>query len=710
MQPTRASLLSVLVVLTGSSLQACARDPLGPMAYPIGETHPTGAADAKPTAVAATTLTSAAATTSTSTSTAAKPASDATKHAQDEEQRRAPFSDTRDFANAARGLVAELPNDGVIKDAQGNVIWNLKAYRDYVKRGQKAPDTVNPSLWRMAQLLTHAGLFEVVPGVYQVRGADLSNMTIVEGDKGITIYDPLLSEEAAKYALDLYFANRPKRPVVAVIHSHSHVDHFGGVRGVVDEKDVKAGKVKIYAPEGFVEEAVSENVFAGTAMSRRASYMYGNLLPPTANGQTTAGLGVSTSAGKVTLLPPTDLIKKTGERRTIDGIDYEFVMAPGSEAPAEMMWFLPGKKLLNTAEDSVHTMHNLYTLRGAKTRDAAKWPAYLNELLKRYGKVVETEIGMHHWPTWGNADVVDHIKAQRDVYKYMHDQTLHLANQGHTMNELGEMVKLPPELERNWAVRGYYGSKSHDVRAIYNYYLGYFDGNPAHLDPLTPEETGRKYVEAMGGPESVLALGKKALAAGDYRWGVQLVNNLVFAMPNNQEAKNLQADMLEQLGYQAENGTWRNFYLTGAQELRRGVTKGAAPVTASQDVIENMSLDMLFAYMGIQLNADRARGKKSTINFVFPDTKQKYAVFLDRSVLNAWPDYQDEKPDATVTVDRATLNRIVAKQMKARDAVRGGQVKITGDVDKVDDLVASLDDLGQSFWFNIVTPKASQSP
>jgi len=349
-------------------------------------------------------------------------------------------------------------------------------------------------------------------------------------------------------------------------------------------------------------------------------------------------------------------------------------------------------------------MHNLYTLRGAKTRDAQKWPGYLNEVLKRYGKEVETEIGMHHWPTWGNAEVVDHIKAQRDIYKFMHDQTLHFANQGYTINELADLVKLPQELENNWAVRGYYGSKSHDVRAIYNYYLGYFDGNPAHLDPLSPEEVGRRYVKVMGGPEAVLAAGKQALASGDYRWGAEVMNHLVFAMPNNQEAKSVQADILEQLGYQAENGTWRNFYLSGAQELRKGVAKSATPVTASPDVIANMSLDMLFAYMGIELNAERASGKKVTVNWKFPDTKQNYALYLDRSVLNVWPDYQDEKADVTVTVDRSTLNRLLAKELTAKDAVRDGKAKISGNVEKLEELVGSLDKLGNSFWFNIVTP------
>lgn len=638
------------------------------------------------------------------TTTEPKPASQATLHVQAEQLRHAPFSDTRDFENAKRGLIARLPDDGVIKDANGKIVWNLKAFKQYIEQGQKAPSTVNPSLWRMAQLLMYDGLFEVVPGVYQVRGADLSNMTIVEGKNGITIYDPLISAETAKFALDLYYAHRPKKPVVAVLYSHSHVDHFGGVRGVVDEKDLTAGKVKIYAPDGFLEEAVSENVFAGTAMSRRASYMYGNVAPKSVTGQVTAGLGVITSAGTVTLFPPTDIIKKTGEKRTIDGVKYAFVMAPGSEAPAEMMWYLPEKKLINTAEDSVHTMHNLYTLRGAKTRDAAKWPRYLNEVLERHGEEVQVEIGMHHWPTWGNADVVEHIKAQRDVYKFMHDQTLHFANMGYTMDELPDLVKFSASLVANWAVHGYYGSKSHNVRGVYNYYLGYFDGNPAHLDPLPPQQVAHKYLEAMGGPEAVLTAGKRALAAGDYRWGAELMNHLVFAFPDNQQAKNIQADILEQLGYQAENATWRNFYLSGAEELRHGVTKDATPVSASPDVIANMSLDMVFSYMGIQLDADRAAGKKLTINWIFPDTKQKFTLFLENSVLNAWPDYQDKNAALTITLARSTLNQLLAKKLTLTDAMNRGNVKLTGNASKLEELLGYLDNVSKSFWFNIVTP------
>jgi len=614
------------------------------------------------------------------------------------------WSDESDFLNAKRGLIARLPENGLVKSKSGRVVWDLSRYSTFIKEGATSPDTVNPSLWRMSQLLMEEGLFEVVPGVYQVRGADLSNLTIVEGEQGITIYDPLISAETAHAALELYYQHRPRKPVMAVLYTHSHIDHVGGVRGIVDEADVKAGKVKIYAPEGFLENFVSENLFAGTAMGRRASYMYGNLVNPGPQGTVTAGLGISTSNGTITLIVPTDLITKTGEKRLIDGIEYEFLMAPGSEAPSEMMWYLPKFKLINTAEDATHTMHNLYTLRGAKTRDARLWPMYLNQAIQMWGDKYEVQITMHHWPTWGNAQVTQLIKVQRDTYKFMHDQTLHFANMGYTMNELPGLVTLPQSLSNQWASRGYYGSQSHDVRAVYNYYLGYFDGNPASLNPLPPAEVGSKYVTALGGPDAVLKLGREALQNGDYRWGSELVNHLVFAQPDNQEAKNLQADILEQMGYQAESGPWRSFYLTGADELRHGAKKLAAGNPASADIVANMSSELLFGYMGVQLDAKKADGKILAVNWMFPDINEKHALYLENSVLNHWPDYNDPKADVTITLDRATLTKILLKQLSFQDAVKNGQITFAGNQAKFGELLSYLVDLNQYFWFNIVTP------
>ncbi|OEF04969.1 alkyl/aryl-sulfatase [Vibrio genomosp. F10] len=632
-----------------------------------------------------------------------KEASDFTIKKNNELYKTFPFEDLDSFKNANRGFIAPLNDDGIIKNDDGEVVWDLKVYQDFIKQGEAAPDTINPSLWRQSQLTTISGLFEVVPGVYQVRGADLSNMTIVEGDEGLTIYDPLVSAETAAAALELYYQHRPEKPIVAVLYTHSHVDHFGGVRGIVSQEDVDNGKVKIYAPEGFLDDAIAENVLTGTAMSRRASYMYGNAAPPGEKGSVGAGLGITTSSGTVTLIPPTDIIKETGETRVIDGIEYEFLMAPGSEAPSEMMWYLPKFKMINTAEDAVHSMHNLYTLRGAKTRDASKWPEYLNEAIMMWGDEAEVAIGMHHWPEWGS-EVIPHIKSQRDTYKFLHDQTLHFANQGYTMNELSEKVILPESLVDQWSTHGYYGTQSHNVRAVYNFYLGYFNGNPATLDPLTPVEEAKHYVAAIGGEDNVFQQGKKAFDAGDYKWAATLTNNLVFANPDNEQARYLQADIFEQLGYQAENGPWRNFYLSGAMELRNGVTEAATPNTASLDVTSNMSSKLIFDYMGVQLNAERAEGKTLTVNYNFQDVEEKHTLYLENSVLNAFPDWQDERADVTINLDRATLNHIMVGQTTMEQAIADNLVTFEGDQAKYFELMGLLDDLSKDFWFNIATP------
>lgn len=633
-----------------------------------------------------------------------KEASSFTKAANQKLYNEYPFDDSTSFKDATRGLITMLPNKGVVKNKEGRVVWDLEAFTSFIKEGSKAPSTVNPSLWRQSQLLMINGLFEVVPGVYQVRGADLSNITFVEGDRGVTIYDPLISAETAKFALDLYRSHRGDKEVVAVIFTHSHVDHFGGVRGVVSQEDVESGKVSVIAPEGFLDNAIAENVLAGTAMSRRASYMYGNAVDPGEKGQLGAGLGVTTSTGDVTLIAPTDIIKKSGETRVIDGVKYEFIMAPGSEAPSEMMWYLPKYKLINTAEDAAHTMHNLYTLRGAKTRDASKWPMYLNEVIKSWASKSDVAIGMHHWPVWGSDVVINHIKSQRDIYKFMHDQTLHFANMGYTMNELPEKVEIPKSLTDIWGTHGYYGSQSHNVRAVYNFYLGYFDGNPAHLNPLPPEEVAVKYVETMGGANKVMQAGKKAYDKGDYRWGAELMNHLVFADPSNQDAKNLQADILEQMGYQAESGPWRNFYLAGATELRNGIRKGGSPNTSSLDIIENMTMELIFDFMAIQLDAKKADGKKITINYVLPDTDEKYTLYLEHSVLNYWSDYHDDNADVTVKMDRETLNKIMSGQLKMMDAITNKSVVIKGNAESFKELMGMFDNLNKYFWFDIVTP------
>ena len=623
-----------------------------------------------------------------------------TKSANDALYGQLPFTDKTDFSNAHRGFIAPLPQE-LIKGKQGNIVWNPQQYA-FIKEGDKAPDTVNPSLWRQSQLINIGGLFEVTDGVYQIRNLDLSNMTIMEGKEGITVIDPLVSAETAKVGMDLYYQNRGKRPVVAVIYTHSHVDHYGGVRGVVDEADVKSGKVKVYAPAGFMKEAVSENIMAGNAMSRRASYMYGNLLKPDAKGQVGAGLGTTTSAGTVTLIEPTNYITHTGQKEVIDGLTYDFMMAPGSEAPSEMLWYVEEKGMIEAAEDVTHTLHNTYSLRGAKIRDPLAWSKYINDVIARWGGKANIIIAQHHWPTWGNDNVVKLMKSQRDMYRYINDQTLRMANQGLTRDEIAANFKLPSGLAKSWASRGYYGSVSHDVKATYVFYLGWFNGNPATLDELPPVDAAKKYVDYMGGPDAIMQKAKDDYAQGNYRWVAQVTNKIVFADPHNKEARNLEADALEQMGYQAESGPWRNFYLTGAQELRNGVVKGATPNTASPDTVKAMSPEMFFDYLAVHINGEKAANAKAVFNVDLGSNGGKYKLELENGVLNHSANVQASDADASIVLNRATLNKIILKEESLKQAKEKGEATITGNQAKVDEFLSYLDSF--DFWFNIVTP------
>jgi alkyl sulfatase BDS1-like metallo-beta-lactamase superfamily hydrolase len=612
-----------------------------------------------------------------------------------------PFADKQDLEDATRGFIAPLPKNGVITNDKGQPVWDMRKFQ-FILDQEKAPDTVNPSLWRQSRLVMQGGLFKVVDGFYQVRNADLSNLTIYEGKSGIILADPLISAETAKAALELYYQHRPRKPVVAVLYSHSHVDHYGGVRGVVSEDDVKAGKVKIIAPEGFLEAAVAENVLAGTAMSRRATYMYGNLLPPSPVGQVGAGLGMTTSTGTITLIPPTVIITKTGQKMNIDGLDFEFMLAPDTEAPSEMHWYIEQFKAVTAAENCCHTLHNTYSLRGAKIRDPLAWSKYLNETLAMWGDKSEVMYGMHHWPVWGNDRVKKMLMMARDGYRYINDQTLRLANHGYTPNEIAETVTFPKELAQHWAMRGYYGTLYHNVKATYVKYLGWFDGNPSHLHVLPPEDAAKKYVEFMGGEKAILEKAKKAYKKGEYRWVAEVMNHVVFANPDNRAARELTADALEQMGYQAEAGPWRNFYLTGAKELREGVKKLPAPDTASPDTVRSMSLDLFFDYLGMRLNGPKAAGKKITLNLIFPDTKDKYVLSLENGALSHTPNAQSKEADATVAIPRTVLNDIVLGVTTLDKDIESGRVSVEGKKEAVSELVALLDKY--DFWFNIVTP------
>ncbi len=631
-----------------------------------------------------------------------KSATEATKAANAAVLKELPFQNREDFAEAQRGLIAPL-SPTVVKGSTPVPVWNLDAYTRFVSVDTPAPDTVNPSLWRQLQLLTIAGLFQVTDRVYQVRGYDLSNISIIEGDTGLIIIDPLISEETARAALDLYYKNRPRKPVVAVIFTHSHVDHYAGVMGVVSEEDLKAGKVKIIAPEGFLDEAVSENVMAGNAMGRRATYMYGAFLPKGPKGQTSAGLGLTNSLGTQSLLDPTDTITETGQEMAIDGVRIVFQLTPGTEAPAEMNFHFPQFKALCMAENMAATFHNVLTLRGAKVRDPLRWSKYIQEAIDLFGDEAQVVFTSHHWPKWGRDQILNYMSKQRDLYKYINDQAVRLFNQGYTIIELAEMIELPPSLAQEWFNRGYYGTVNHNAKAVYQRFIGWFDGNPAHLYTYPPSEGGRRYVEFMGGADAVLAKAEESFAKGDYRWVAEVVSHVVFSDPENRRARNLEADALEQLGYQAESGPWRDFFLMGAQELRVGVFKpGGTSGGVSSDIIQAMDADLLLDYVAIHLNGPRAAGKTGSYDFVFTDLGQTWRVTLQNAVLQ----YAQVRPgtaaDATLTLTRVTLNSVIGGETTFDQAVRSGSIQVSGSIAKATELFSLMDTFDS--WFNIVTP------
>jgi alkyl sulfatase BDS1-like metallo-beta-lactamase superfamily hydrolase len=485
-----------------------------------------------------------------------------------------PFHDTRDFDDADRGFIAAL-SPCVVKAADGRVVWDNDAYSFLTG---PAPTSVHPSLWRQSTLVAKQGLYEVVPGIYQVRGFDLSNISFIEGDTGVIVIDPLVSTEVAAAALDFYRTHRGSdRPVVAVIYTHSHVDHFGGVLGVTSQAEVDAGTVAVIAPEGFTEHAVQENVYAGPAMTRRATYMYGAALDRGPQGQVGCGLGQAPSSGEVGLIVPTIDISETGETLTVDGVEIEFQMAPGTEAPAEMHFYFPQFRALCMAENATHNLHNLLTLRGALVRDPHAWSGYLTEAIDSFADRTDVVFASHHWPTWGHEHIVEFLSLQRDLYAYLHDQTLRLLNQGYTGVEIAEMFQMPPVLDQAWHTRGYYGSVSHNVKAVYQRYMGWFDGNPGRLWPHPPEALGPRYVEAIGGIGRVVELAQAAFDSGDFRWAATLLDHAIFTDEHHAGARELYADTLEQLGYGAETATWRNFFISGATELRVGTIGARSP-------------------------------------------------------------------------------------------------------------------------------------
>ena len=605
-----------------------------------------------------------------------------------------PFADRQDFDDAMRGFVATVP------DAR-----NPQQYQ--FLQGD-APATVNPSLWRLAQLNAINGLFKVVDGMYQVRGFSLANMTIVEGRSGIIVIDPLSSVAAAKEGLELYFAHRPWKPVVAVVYSHSHSDHYGGVKGVISEADVRSKQTRVFAPAGFMEASVSESVIAGNAMGRRAQYQFGNPLPRSERGNVDAGLGKNDSRGGPgrSLIAPTDSIVQPVETRTIDGVEIVFHLAPASEAPAEMHLFFPQLKVLDIAENATHTLHNLLPLRGTEVRDAKGWSRYLGDALDRFGADAQVLIAQHHWPVWGHEAVVAHLEQQRDLYKYVHDQSVRMMNQGMAPTEIAEALRLPKSLEHTWAARGYYGTLSHDSKAVYQKYLGWYDGNPATLNALPPVESARKNVEYMGGSAAILARAREDFRQGNYRWVAQVMDQVVYAEPANAEARALAADAFEQLGYLAESATWRNAYLLGAQELRHGVPAGRRRQALDAEFIGVMPASLLFDYLGTTVNGPRAESAKIVLNWRFTDSGETLASTLDHAALTYVPGKQVESADASATTTRAVFNAVVLRQRTFDDARLTGDLSVIGNAAKLTELLSYFDDFDPSF--NIIEPRTDR--
>jgi alkyl sulfatase BDS1-like metallo-beta-lactamase superfamily hydrolase len=602
-----------------------------------------------------------------------------------------------DFEEARRGLVAPFDPPRV-EDENGRIVWELESY-DFLD--EEPPSTANPSLWRQSQLCRIAGLFELAPGFFQLRGFDLSNMHVVEGREGIVVIDPLVSAETAAAALALYREHRGDRPLTGLIYTHSHVDHFGGAKGVLSEEEIEARRIPILAPAGFLHHAVSENVFAGTAMARRAGYMYGALLERGPGGQIGSGLGQTTSLGTITLIPPNLDIVETGQEELIDGVRMSFQLTPGTEAPAEMNIHFPDARVLCIADNAARSMHNILTPRGALVRDPRVWAHYLDEAIELFGENSDVLFAGHHWPLWGGERIVDYLEKQRDLYSYLHDQTLRLLNQGHTGPEIAELIELPPSLAEEWHCREYYGSISHNTKAIYQRYMGWFDGNPAHLWEHPPVERARRYVEFMGGAEAVLEKARDSFAAGDYRWVAEVVNHLVFAEPENREARELQADALERLGHGAENASWRNFFLMGAKELREG-TSGTPTSAAPPDVLAHLTVSQLLDAMAIRLNGPRAGEHHLRIDWRVSDPDEQHAITVRNGVLRHRPGSHADATDATLIVEREALNQLLLKAAEIGELAESGRLRVEGDGVRLGELLGLLDEPDPGFA--IVTP------
>ena len=619
-----------------------------------------------------------------------------------------PWSDRQAFDDARRGFIAALPGGTVPGPVAGGPPAFSMAPFAFLD-SDTVPDTVNPSLWRQAQLNAVHGLFKVADGIWQLRGLDIANMTVIEGERGLIVVDPLLSAETARAGLALFRQHAggtaAAKPVGAVVYTHSHGDHFGGVKGVTSDAEVASGQVRIWAPEGFMTHAVAENIIAGNAMSRRAQYQFGALLPPGPQGLVDTGLGKALSRGTVTLIPPTDTVTAGNLVQRIDGVDIEFTLAPASEAPAEMMLYFPKQRVLDTAEVVTQNMHIVYTIRGAEVRDAALWSRYIAEVRERYLGRADVLIAQHHWPVWGGERIARMLALQRDLYKFIHDQSVRLLNQGMLPGDIAETLRLPPTLANEWSTRGYYGTLRHNARAIYQKYLGWYDANPAHLDPLPPQAQAAKLIDYMGGIDRLVERARIDFTRGEYRWVAWIMSEAVFADPKHAGARALAADALEQLGYQAEAGTWRGAYLTGAQELRKGVPKLPGTSTLTPDTLKALSTELFFDFLGVRLNGPRAEGRRVVTLWQFPDSGRSYTLNLENSALTWLPQRSAATPDAVLTLTRATLDQILLGRLSFPDAVSGGAIQVEGDRMKLFSMLQLLDSFAAGFA--IVEPQAA---
>ena len=608
-----------------------------------------------------------------------------------------PFENTDDFRDAKRGFIGTI-NQPAIYNEDGTVAYDLNSWNFL---DNEAPETVNPSLWRQSQLNKMHGLYEVLPGkIYQIRGFDLANMTFVRSKHGWVVVDVLTSEATAKAGYDLVKKHLGNLPIEAIVFTHPHVDHFAGVDGIL--KGAPNKDIEVIAPKGFFEHAISENATAGTTMGRRAVYMYGASLPKNEKGTLGSGLGQVNAYGKQSNAMPTTEIARTGEKLTIDGLEMEFIFAEATEAPTEIMIYFPQYKAFCTAEEMNHTFHNLLTLRGAQVRNGRNWSKTIDEAVRLYGDKVEVSFGTHHWPTWGNKEIVKFWENQRDLYRYTHDQVLHLANKGYTPNEIAELIKLPESLDKHFYNRGYYGTLSHNSKAQYQLYYGWYDGNPANLNPLPPTELGVNYVKAMGGAEKVLEIAHTSYEAGEYRWVATLLNNLIFAEPDNRQARELLANTYDQLGYQAESAPWRNFYLTGALELRQGANKKIYPLNITAEVLNMTDLEELLDLLAVQVNGEKAAGKELVINLNFKNKDEKATLILKNGALTNRIGYQAEKATANITINKIDFINVILGNTTLDTLVKDKKATVNGAVTALSELVNVTDKPDK--YFNIVEP------